>query len=148
MHTLPQETINNLKARRITDDDWAFLKSLPDYPEIKEIYFFDDYFAKSGHHIVEISDTEKIFSLGDILGLTSSYRFVYVKNQSICILIDTLECGFSIYFCSPKLLNNIEYVKTVFNYSIMRFGWDFIDNLDVSEIFNFGFIESKNKYFD
>lgn len=149
MNTLPKEIIDNLKTRRITNNDLVLLKSLPDYHEIDDIYFFDDYFVQSGHYIVEISNTEKIFSLGDILGLTSSYRFVYVNKKNICILIDAFGREFSIYFCSLELLENIDFIKKIFSYALVKFGWDFNKNYNFShDELNFTFIENRDKYFD
>ena len=149
MQALPQEIINNLKTRQMTDDDLAFLKSLPDYPEIDEIYFFDDYFIQSGHHMVEISDTEKLFELGDIPGLTITFRYVYVNGTDICIIIDThVEC--SIYFCSQKLRNNLDDIKKIFSYLIVKFGPQLDDNYEVTDekLEDCTFIESRNQYFD
>lgn len=44
----------------------AFLRSLPDFDEIEEVYYFLDYFVESGRYMIDISDTEKLFALGDI----------------------------------------------------------------------------------
>ncbi|UOP04350.1 hypothetical protein [Conchiformibius kuhniae] len=149
MHTLPQEIINNLKTRRMTDDDFAFLKSLPDFHEIDEIYFFDDYFIQSGRNMVEISDTEKLFELGDIPGLTVTSRYVYVNGTDICIIIDAFV-DYSIYFCSQKLRNNLDDIKKIFSYLIVKFGHDLDKNYEVTDekLENCTFIESRNQYFD
>ena len=106
--------LENVTSRLITHEDMAFLRSLPDFDKIEEVYYFLDYFVESGRYMIDISDTEKLFALGDIFPVTTNERYVYTNETSICVIIDLCDV-YQIFFCSEDLRDKLEYIKLVFS---------------------------------
>ncbi len=112
--------LENVTSQRITHEDMAFLRSLPDFDEIEEVYYFLDYFVESGRYMIDISDTEKLFALGDIFPVTTNERYVYTNETSICVIIDLCDV-YQIFFCSEDLRDKLEYIKLVCNCLLVCF---------------------------
>ena len=103
--------LENVTSRLITHEDMAFLRSLPDFDKIEEAHPFTSYFADSGYSVIDISETEKLFALGDVCPVTAFERYVYTNGTSVCVIIDGEI--YKIFFCSEDLRGKLEYVKLV-----------------------------------
>ena len=114
--------LENVTSRLITHEDMAFLRSLPDFDKIEEAHPFTSYFADSGYSVIDISETEKLFALGDVCPVTAFDRYVYTNGTSVCVMIDGDIC--QIFFCSENLRDKLEYIKLVYSCLLTCFGFD------------------------
>ena len=132
--------LENVTSRRITHEDMAFLRSLPDFDKIEKAYAFIDYFVDLGYCVIDISDTEKLFELGDFFPVTANDRYVYTNGTSVCVMID-LGSVCQIFFCSEDLRDKLEYIKLVYSCLLACFGFD-LENRIYDHVYSAGYIPS------
>ena len=131
--------LENVTSRLITHEDMAFLRSLPDFDKIRKARPFDSYFADSGYSVIDISDTEKLFELGEVFPVTANDRYVYTNGTSVCVMIYLGDGICQIFFCSEDLRDKLEYIKLVYSCLLTCFGFS-LKNRIYDHVYSAGYI--------